>query len=86
MSSLITGTGFRPRSPIYTCKNTTLPIWIGMVAEAFTQREYEPGEVTKLAFKQAWESGHTPMSFVDGEIFRQRREIRNTEVKRLNDK
>jgi hypothetical protein len=84
MSSLITGS--RPQRIMHTLKNTTMPIWIGMVTEAFRQRAYDPGKVTKLALKQAWEGGDTPMSFVDREIFRQRREIRNTEVKRLNDR
>jgi hypothetical protein len=84
MSSLITGN--RPARIMHTLKNTTMPIWIGMVTEAFKQREFNPGEITKIAFRQAWESGHTPMSFVDGVIFRHQREVRNSEVKRLNDK
>jgi hypothetical protein len=83
MSSLISGT--RPKNIIYTYKNTKLADWIVMVAEAFKQRNYIPSIIKNIIFKQAWESGETPMSFADKEIFRNSREIRNTEVKRLND-
>ena len=56
-----------------------------MVTEAFKEREFDPGVVNALSIKHAWEGGDTPMSFVDREIFRQAREKRSNEMKRIDD-
>ena len=84
MGTLIRGSS--PKATIYTNANTAFPAWQVMVTEAFAQRGFVPGELHKLALKHGWEAGDSPMSFVDREIFRQGREIRNNEVKRCNDK
>lgn len=78
MRTLIRGSS--PKAVVFTSANTTLEKWKELVAEAFKQRNFDPGEIDKLTLKHGWEYGHSPMSFADREILRQARQKRQDDA------
>jgi hypothetical protein len=79
MATLINGT--TPRKILPSNKNTPLKQWAKLILEAFKEREVIPGIINTLAIKHSWESGETPMAFVDSEIFKREQRIRNNSVR-----
>ena len=78
MRTLIRGSS--PKAVVFTSANTSLEKWKLLVAEAFKQREFDPGVIDKLTLRHAWEYGHSPMSFADREIFRRARQTRQDDA------
>jgi hypothetical protein len=83
MASLIPSN--EPRSAIYTYKNTSFADWKVMMLAGAAAAKFDITAVRPLTIKHGWENGETPESFVKKEAHKLMRDIRNTEVKRLND-